>query len=136
MLPLFLVARQGCKSLSTAGFLCLGEMCILPKLSRGLELSWGLRGTEEGPMRSAVWSQVQENTWHSISSQETSDVGPAQLFASLTSYGSLTVSSSGGWRCIAMCTSRVSIGIQEKNQDKAPGKCLAHSTQPAVLLSV
>lgn len=91
MLPLFLVVQQGCKSLSTPGFLCLGGMCISPKLSRGLELSWGLRGTEEGPVRSAVWSQVQENTWHSISSQETNDVGPAQPFASLTSHGSLSV---------------------------------------------
>lgn len=91
MLPLFLVAQQGCKSLSTPGFLSLGGMCISPKLSRGLELSWGLRGTEEGPVRSAVWSQVQENTWHSISSQETNDVGPAQPFASLTSHGSLSV---------------------------------------------
>lgn len=35
-----------------------------------------------------------------------------------------------------MCTSRVSIGIQWKNQDEAPGKCLAHSTRPVVLLSV
>lgn len=52
MLPLFLVAQQGCKSLSTPGFLCLGGMCISPKLSRGVELSWGLRGTEEGPVRS------------------------------------------------------------------------------------
>lgn len=120
MLPLFLVARQGCKSLSTSGFLCLRGMCISPKLSRGLELSWGLRGTEEESVRSAVWSQVQENTWHGISSQETSDVGPAQPFASLTSDGSLNVCFLfWGWRCIALCTSRVSIGIQWKTQDKA-----------------
>lgn len=58
---------------------------------QGARALWGLRGTEEGPMRSAVWSQVQENTWHSISSQETNDVGPAQPFASLTSHGSLSV---------------------------------------------
>lgn len=81
-------AHWGCRSLSTPGFLCLGGMCIPPKLAGG-QSTPRVSETADGGLRvSSLITATGEHVVgpeHGIWSQETHVVGPAQTFASVTS---------------------------------------------------